>query len=79
MPHSTPKRKGLKKILKVCMKPNDVRQAYLLGRNSFCVIPPKECNTFNSLTPRMSLVILIDVYQMILIMLVWRIWYRINW
>ena len=52
------------------MKPNDVRQAYLLGRNSFCVIPPKECNTFNSLTPKMSLVILIAVYQMILIMLV---------
>ena len=34
--------------------------------------------TINPLTPKISLVILSTVCQMILIMLVWRIWYRIN-
>ena len=34
--------------------------------------------TLNPLTPKISLVILITVYQTILIMLVWRIWYWIN-
>ena len=32
----------------------------------------------NPLTPEIFLVILLTVCQMILIMLVWRIWYRIN-
>ena len=32
----------------------------------------------NTLTPKISLVILLIVCQTILIMLVWRIWYRIN-
>ena len=34
--------------------------------------------TINPLTPKISSVILSTVCQMILIMLVWRIWYRIN-
>ena len=33
----------------------------------------------NPLTPKISLVILLNVCQMILIMLVWRIWYWINY
>ena len=33
---------------------------------------------FNPLTPKISLVILPSVCQVILIMLVWRIWYRVN-
>ena len=33
----------------------------------------------NPLTPKISLVILLTVCQMILIMLVWRIWYWINY
>ena len=32
----------------------------------------------NPLIPKISLVILLTVCQMILIMLVWRIWYWIN-
>ena len=34
------------------------------------------CISFNPLTPKISLVILLTVCQTILIMLVWRIWYR---
>ena len=33
----------------------------------------------NPLTPKISLVILLNVCQMILIMLVWKIWYWINY
>ena len=33
----------------------------------------------NPLTPKILLVILLNVCQMILIMLVWRIWYWINY
>ena len=33
----------------------------------------------NPLIPKISLVILLTVCQMILIMLVWRIWYWINY
>ena len=33
---------------------------------------------FNPLTPKISVVILLTVCQMILIMLAWRIWYQIN-
>ena len=33
---------------------------------------------FNPLTPKISLVILLNVCQMILMVLVWRIWYQIN-
>ena len=36
------------------------------------------CISFNPLTPKISLVILLTVCQTILIMLVWRIWYQIN-
>ena len=33
---------------------------------------------FNPLTPKILLVILPSVCQVILIMLVWRIWYQVN-
>ena len=32
----------------------------------------------NPLTPKISLVILLNVCQTIIIMFVWRIWYQIN-
>ena len=41
------------------------------------VLLDKGC-LFNPLTLKISLVILLTVSQMILIVLVWRIWYRIN-
>ena len=34
--------------------------------------------TLNPLTPKISLVILLTVYHTVLVMLVWRIWYRIS-
>ena len=37
-----------------------------------------ECHTANPLTPKILLIILLTACQIILIMLVWRILYRIN-
>ena len=51
----------------------------------FCDVLPKTASSFaftvlfNPLTPKISSVILLTVCQTILIMLVWRIWYLINW
>ena len=40
--------------------------------------PPSFLNFFNSLTPKISLVILFAVSHAVLVMLVWRIWYLIH-
>ena len=40
--------------------------------------PPSFLNFFNSLTPKISLVILLAVSHAVLVMLVWRIWYWIH-
>ena len=40
--------------------------------------PPSFLNFFNSLTPKISLVILLVVSHAVLVMLVWRIWYWIH-
>ena len=41
-------------------------------------IPTEGLNGVNSLTPKISLVILLTVCYTVLVMLVWRIWYWIN-
>ena len=51
----------------------DFPSTLLLGRSS-----KSQVTLFNPLPPKISLVILPTVCQMIFIMLVWRIWYWIN-
>ena len=38
----------------------------------------RDPSSFNPLTPKISLVILLTVCHTVLVMLVWRIWYWIN-
>ena len=54
-----------------------IEQHYLLSRNKFNNSQFFR-KSLNPVTPKISVVILLTVCQMILIMLVWRIWYRIN-